>query len=275
MEDDFLRQMDSALSGWTDPAGRLRDALERDELELFCQPVRALTGNETYPMAEILVRLREEEQALLPPGEFLPVFEQYRMMPELDRWVVRNTLARLRAGSRIPRFSVNVSGQTLHDEAFPLFVREELARSGVPAKTLMFELDELDVLAKPDAAGHFALAIKAVGCPVMIDGFGRRSVTFAPLKTLSLDYLKVDGVITRRILTSTNADTKLKAIVRVGHTLGIGVIGECVEDQNVLTRLKALGVNYVQGFGVYRPHPLDSIAAAPVPPAAPGAPAIA
>jgi Amt family ammonium transporter len=275
VEEDFLQQMDSALSGWSDPAGRLRDALQRNELELYCQPVRALTGSETYPLAEILVRLREEEKALLPPGEFLPVFEQYRMMPQLDRWVVRNTLARLQAGSRIPGFSINVSGQTLEDDSFPLFVREELARTRVPAKSLMFELDELDVLAKPEAARHFALALKALGAPLMIDGFGRRSVTFAPLKTLNLDYIKVDGVITRRILTSANADTKLKAIVRVGHALGIGVIAECVEEQNILTRLKALGVNYVQGFGVYRPHPLDSIAAAPVPPAAPGAAAIA
>ncbi|MGE5639750.1 MAG: EAL domain-containing protein [Clostridia bacterium] len=260
MEEDFLREMDSALSGWSDPAGRLRDALERNELELYCQPVRALAGAETYPLAEILVRLREEEKALLPPGEFLPVFEQYKMMPQLDRWVVRTTLSRLAAGSRIPRFSVNVSGQTFGDEGFPLFVREELARTRVEPRSLLFELDELDVLALPDAAARFALAVKALGTGVMIDGFGRRSVTFAPLKTLNLDFLKVDGSITRRVLSSTSADSKLKAVVRVGQTLGIGIVAECVEEQNILTRLKALGVGYVQGFGVYRPHPLDSLA---------------
>jgi EAL domain-containing protein (putative c-di-GMP-specific phosphodiesterase class I) len=258
--DDFLREMDSALSGWADPAGRLRDALDRNELELYCQPVRALTGADTYPMAEVLVRLREEEKALLPPGEFLPVFEQYRMMPQLDRWVVRTTLKRLAAGSKVPRFSVNISSQTLEDEAFPLYVRDELAASRVPPQALMFELDEPDVLSKPDAAARFSLAVKALGTAVMVDGFGRRAVTFAPLKALNLDFIKVDGAITRRILTSATADAKLKAILRVGHTLGIGVISECVEEQDILIRLKALGVNYVQGFGVYRPHPIDSIA---------------
>ena len=259
--DDFLREMDSALSGWADPAGRLRDALDRNELELYCQPVRALIGGETYPMAEVLVRLREEEKALLPPGEFLPVFEQYRMMPQLDRWVVRTTLKRLAAGSKVPRFSVNISSQTLEDDGFPLYVREELAASRVPPRALMFELDELDVLAKPEAAARFSLAVKALGTAVMIDGFGRRSVTFAPLKALNLDFLKVDGAITRRILTSTAADAKLKAILRVGHTLGIGIVSECVEEQDILVRLKAVGVGYVQGFGVYRPHLIDSMAA--------------
>jgi EAL domain-containing protein (putative c-di-GMP-specific phosphodiesterase class I) len=103
--------------------------------------------------------------------------------------------------------------------------------------------------------------MKGLGHPMLVDGFGRRSVTFAPLKALNLDFVKIDGAITRRILHSASADNKLKAIVRVGQTLGIGVVAECVEEQDILTRLKAVGVNYVQGFGVYRPHPIDSIAA--------------
>ncbi len=261
VDEQFLREMDSALSGWTDPAGRLRDALERNELELYCQPIRALTGAQNYPLAEVLVRLREEEKALLPPGEFLPVFEQYGMMPQLDRWVVRNALKRLSRGSRIPRFSVNVSGQTLDDDAFPIFVRDEMASARVPASGVAFEIDELDVLAKGEAAARFALAMKAIGNPVLIDGFGRRSISFAPLKTLNLDFIKVDGSITRRLLTSSSADTKLKAILRVAQTLRIGVIAECVEEQNILVRLKALGVGYAQGFGIYRPHPIDSLSA--------------
>src|SRR5947208_3974363 len=133
MEDPFLQRMDSELAGWTDPVRRLRDAIENDEFELYCQPILQFAGDERYPMAEVLVRLREEENALLPPGEFLPVFEHYRMMPQLDRWVVRNVLQRLSRGSKIPRFTVNVSGQTLDDDAFPLFVREEVLAARLPA----------------------------------------------------------------------------------------------------------------------------------------------
>src|SRR5438552_5320458 len=112
----FLEQMDAGLAGWANPAERLHQALEKDEFTLFCQPIAALTGAERYPMAEILVRLREEERALLPPGEFLPVFEHYRLMPQLDRWVVRTAVKRLARGSRIPRFTVNLSGQ-IHGKA--------------------------------------------------------------------------------------------------------------------------------------------------------------
>jgi EAL domain-containing protein (putative c-di-GMP-specific phosphodiesterase class I) len=101
----------------------------------------------------------------------------------------------------------------------------------------------------------------AVGIGVMIDGFGRRAASFSPIKALRPDFLKVDGSITRRLLTSETADTKLKAIVRVGEAAGFGVVAECVEDQSILVRLKALGAGYAQGFGVYRPHPIDSIAA--------------
>ncbi len=261
VDEQVLREMDGALAGWSDPASRLRDALERNELELYCQPIRALAAAQTYPMAEVLVRLREEEKALLPPGEFLPVFEEYGMMPHLDRWVVRSALRRLGRGSRIARFCVNVSGQTLEDDAFPLFVRDEMAAARVAPGALAFELDELDVLAKPEASARFSLAVKALGNALLIDGFGRRSVSFAPLKALNLDFIKVDGSITRRLLTNASADAKLKAILRVAQTLGMGVIAECVEEQNILVRLKALGVGYAQGFGIYRPHPIDSLSA--------------
>lgn len=252
--------MDQQLTGWGDPLARLQTALDKDELTLFCQPIRALVGPPGYPMAEILVRLREEESALLPPGEFLPIFEHYRMMPQLDRWVVRMSAKRLASGSKVPRFTINVSGQTLEDQDFPLYVRGEIKSARIPAASLMFEIDEPDALAALESAARFALDMKAVGCGLLIDGFGRRAASFAPLKTLRVDFLKVDGSITRRILTSETANNKLKAMVRVSEATGIGVVAECVEEQDILLRVKALGVGYVQGFGVYRPQPLDSIA---------------
>src|SRR5258708_6449443 len=103
-EDDFLARAATALTGWANPAAHLREALDKDDFELYCQPMLAVSGAAagSYPMGEVLVRLREEETALLPPGEFLPAFEHYRMMPELDRWVVRHAVKRLLAGSRLP-----------------------------------------------------------------------------------------------------------------------------------------------------------------------------
>lgn len=257
-DDLFLEQMNHELAGWDDPLARLRQALAQDELQLYCQPILSLRPPSTFIMAEVLVRLREEEALLLPPGDFLPVFEHYKMMADLDRWVVSNVLRWLSnsppGGFRC--FSVNVSGQTLEDLEFPKFVATELLAMRVPPQALAFEVDEKDVLARPAAAAAFAQSVKRSGCAVLIDGFGHRSVSFAPLKTLRVDFVKVDGSIIRNVLRSEVARQKLKAVVRVGETIGVGVIAECVEDADVLAQLRAMQVGFAQGFGIARPAPI-------------------
>lgn len=259
--DEFLREMDSELVGWADPVQRLRTAIEKDEFELYCQPILALQGGERYPLAEVLVRLREEEKALTPPGEFLPVFEHYRMMPQLDRWVARRAIKRLAQGSRIPRLTVNVHGQTLEDAEFPRFVAAQLRTEFLPPDSILFEIDESDALARLGAASQFAAACRAIGAGVLVDGFGRRAVSFAPIKELGVQFVKVDGSITRKLLTSEVARTKMNAMLRVSEALKFSIVAECVEEQDVLARLKALGCGYAQGFGIYQPHPIASFAA--------------
>lgn len=262
MEDPQLQGMDSELAGWSDPVQRLRDAIERDEFALFCQPIVQFVGDERYPMAEVLVRLREEERALLPPGEFLPVFEHYKMMPQLDRWVVRHTIKRLQQGSRIPRFTVNLSGQTLEDEDFARFVSAQLSVNQVPAEKLLFEIDESDALMRLGACKRFSDAYRAIGGQLLLDGFGNRAVSFMPVRELGVRFVKADGSVCRKILASDTARHKLNAMLRAGQALGYQVVAECVEDQDVLTRLRAMGVAYAQGFGIYQPHTIDSLALA-------------
>jgi EAL domain-containing protein (putative c-di-GMP-specific phosphodiesterase class I) len=261
--DEFLQQMDSELVGWADPVQRLRTAIDKNDFELYCQPILALQGAARYPLAEVLVRLREEEKALVPPGEFLPVFEHYRMMPQLDRWVVRHTVKRLAQGSRISCFTVNVHGQTIEDAEFPRFVATQLATNKVAAQRLLFEIDESDALLRLGAASQFAAAYRAVGGAVLVDGFGRRAVSFTPIKELGVQYVKVDGAITRKLLTSESARAKMNAMLRVAEALKFQIVAECVEDQDVIARLKDLGCGFAQGFGIYKPHPIDSFAAKP------------
>jgi len=260
--DPLMREHDARLSGWTDPVVRMRQALERDEFVLYCQPIAALSGPVRFPMAEVLVRLHQEETSLMPPGEFLPVFEHYRMMPALDRWVVRNVVRHMAQGSRIPHFSINVSSQTIQDASFPGSVAQMIMGSGVPGGSILFEIDETSLLAHPEDVERFGNAVSAIGCRVMIDGFGRRAVTFAPLKRLRVSHVKVDGVIVRKLLTSGSAERKLLAIVRVAEAIGFGVIAEMVEEQDILTRLKALDVTHAQGFGIHQPQPIGKFAAA-------------
>jgi EAL domain-containing protein (putative c-di-GMP-specific phosphodiesterase class I) len=258
VDDKFLERMDSELTGWSDPVARLTEALKKNEFELYCQPILALSGKERYPMAEVLVRMREEERALLPPGEFLPVFEHFAMMPQLDRWVVFHVTQRLARGAKVPRFTVNVSGQTLEDPDFLSYVAAAIDKYRIASSSLLFEIDESDVLARLQAAARFANGAKALGCGVLVDGFGRRAVSFEPLKVLRVDFVKVDGTIVRKLLKSEVAHTKLNAILRVAEALRIGVVAENVEEQDILGKLRALNVSHAQGFGVYKPEPIDS-----------------
>ena len=263
-EGRFLDQMDRELTGWSDPFARLRQALDRDELQLYCQPILSLRPPGGFVMAEVLIRLREEEALMLPPGDFLPVFEHFGMMPELDRWVVSHVLRWL-AGARpggFRSFSINISVQTLSDLEFPGFVAAELRNLRLPPAALTFEIEESSVMARTGSAVEFAAAVKGEGCKVAIDGFGQRSVSFAPLKTLRVDFIKVDGSIVRNLLRSSVAEVKLKAIVRVGEAIGVGVIAECVEETEILVRLKALNVAFAQGFGIARPAPIADRSAA-------------
>ena len=261
MDEKSIDRTSAELAGWSDPLARLREALQKNEFALYCQPIIALAGAERYPMAEVLVRMREEERALLPPGEFLPVFEHYGMMPHLDRWVVRHVVQQLARGSRIPRFTINISGQTLRDAQFPGFAAAQLRAAGLASDAVLFEIDESDVLGQMEPAAKFASAVKAYGGGVLIDGFCRRAVSFAPFTALRPDVVKVDGSVIRKLLTSEAAQTKLKAVLRVAGALGIGVVAECVEEQAQLLRLRALDVAYAQGFGVYQPQPLERVAA--------------
>lgn len=261
-----LQQADAELSGFVNPVAKLRQAIEKNEFELYCQPIVALSGASagSYPMAEILVRMLEEERTLLPPGEFLPVLEHYKMMPLLDRWVVRNTIMRIAAGAPFACFTVNLSGQTLEDAEFPRFVAAQLSSNKIPPAALAFEIDEHDTLDRPEAVARFAEAYHAIGGKLLIDSFGRRSGSFAAIRKLGVAFVKVDGSIVRAIARSDIARTKLNALISAGKALGFALVGECVEDQDVLMRLKSLGVAYAQGFGISVPQPVASFPVQPL-----------
>jgi len=252
-------EADPRLTGWENPAKRLRDALDHDHFRLYGQPVMPVREPGEAAFAEVLLRLSEEEERMLPPGDFLPAFEHYGMMAELDRWVLRNALRRLEAGGSLPRLSLNVSSQTLREETFVPFVAVQLRLSGVDPAALVFEIDENDVVDRREACERFAAGVKMLGCGVLLDGFARRSVSFEPLKALVADYVKVDGSIVRAAAVSATAQAKLKAIARVGQVTEVRVVAECVEEEPVRAILAELGVPLMQGFGVARPLPLDAL----------------
>jgi EAL domain-containing protein (putative c-di-GMP-specific phosphodiesterase class I) len=245
---------------WNDPAAYMRHALAVGGFELYCQPIAALGGLvRAYPMGEVLVRLREEEQAMLPPGEFLPVLEHYGLMPRLDRWVLREALRRMAIGSRIARLCLNVSVQTIADPAFPAFAAEQFAATRVPANCVLFEIDENEAMAAPDCVARFAALAGSLGAGMVIDGFGRSGDALQLLEYVPcIRAVKLQGSFTRELVSRGKSGALLDRILRETRTRGIMAVAECVEEPEVLPRLKALGIRYAQGFGIYKPQPLSS-----------------
>lgn len=250
------------VTGWGDSEARLHAALAQDELCLLVQPILSLSEHGGFPMAEVLVRLREEEKLLLPPGEFLPVFEHFGMLPMLDRWVVSHAAALLaggRAACPYQRLTVNISGQSLTDAAFPQFIADTLEGAGIAGDRMGLELDEEYMYRFPEESMRFCRAVRHAGTPILIDGFGHHSVTFLAATRLGADILKIDGRVIRKLGSSSLAQQKMRVIMALARKYDMPIIAESVEDLGILPALRQLGVGFAQGFGIARPGPLREV----------------
>jgi len=244
---------------WDKPAERLRQALDDDELQLYAQKIVHLTEPQENVFAEALVRLREEEERLLPPGAFLPVFERHGMMPQLDRWVVRHAIARLVQSSGPGSVSINLSAQTLVDQEFPDYVAEHISNSGISSTSLLFEISESDVLARPTLATRFVVALRRVECGLILDSFGENDLSSHVPNLVRPRYLKIDRSIVRNVETNSTTRRKLEAIVRAGKAIGAQLIGECVETAAIEEILRKAGVELGQGYGIHEPVPIERV----------------
>ncbi|MBM3374451.1 MAG: EAL domain-containing protein, partial [Betaproteobacteria bacterium] len=242
---------------------KLLRALQQNEFLLFAQKILPLNPLPfDHGHYEILLRLQEEEDNLLPPGGFIPVAESCGLTEDIDRWVVTALInwaleqQRARPGWDIPMFCLNLSEASIVNPEFALFVRRELQRSGFPAKQLCFEIGELETISCHNHVGCFIAALKPAGCRFTVDGFGSVKLSFTHLSGLALDFIKIDGVITQNIFKTDAELTKLRAIVNVCGKLGVRTIAEFVEDEKTLAKLREVGIDYAQGFGIDRPGPI-------------------
>ncbi|MDQ3056491.1 MAG: EAL domain-containing protein [Pseudomonadota bacterium] len=246
---------------WT---SRIHAALAEDRFALFAQriiPVSLdahLSGH-----YELLVRMRDEQGELVPPMAFIPAAERYGMMTKIDRWVVRNAFQALgsaRASGRLgTQFSINLSGLTMGDATFVDFVVEQFAEFGVPPSQICFEITESAAIGNLTTASQFIAKLKALGCQFSLDDFGTGMSSFAYLKTLQVDFLKIDGGFVRDMVDDEIDAAMVDAINRIGHVMGIKTIAEFVENDEILQRLRDIGVDYAQGFGIHAPAPLDTV----------------
>lgn len=259
----YLRSISDQLMGWDEPRVKLEYALKENQFLLFTQQIRPLKANLPDPSCrEVLLRLQEEEDHLLPPGGFIPVAERYGMMEELDRWVVRNVIKwcveqkRADAAWPLPLHCVNLSESAIRSIDFARFVNYELKQHDFNPRALCFEIGEPEIIAQHAHVQRFINALKPLGCRFTVDAFGSVKVSFTHLKGLAVDFLKIDGVIIQNILRDPSALAKTRAISTVCSKVGLRSIAEFVETEETLATLRTLGVDYVQGFGVATPQPI-------------------
>ena len=260
----YLSSLTEELTGWSDPQARIRNAIDQDGFDLHAQDIVPLRP-ELRPqrMLELLIRMRDEEEHHLPPGAFFPAAEQFGLMPAIDRWVVKKIVAACAATdsavrAELPLVCINVARSTIADRAFPEFVARTLAKQDVLGQLLCFEITDNAVIAGLDDAVRFADEMKRLGCMVSLDGFGSAGVGFDHVKSLPLDFLKIDGRIIFTIARDPVAAAKVTAIRRVCQGRGVRTIAEMVETDEVLRKLASLEVDYAQGFGIARPHPFGA-----------------
>lgn len=258
----FDSSMDEQVSGWGISAARITQAIEEDEFRLYCQvivPARAEPGaGVNY---EVLVRLAEEEDNLMPPGAFLPFVEKYDMMPRLDCWVVSHLLKWVAAQQvgRTSMFCINVAKDTLSDAGFPVFIKEQLDATGVRPGLLCFEIEEADAILRRADAARFASQVSQYGCHVTLCSFGNDRTSFDLLKNIKISFLKIDGSLICNMLQDPIDLAKVTSINRVAHAIGIQTIAEMVETEEVIARLREIGIDFLQGFGIGRPRVIQEL----------------
>lgn len=239
----------------------INDNLERRHgFELFYQPIRALHEDNKGLHCEIFLRMDDQNGNLLPPGAFLSAAARYNLMPTLDRWVLQNVLEWLEKKSgfmdAVHLLSINISGYSLGDKNFQASIIQRLKQSPVSARKLCFEITETTAITNLTGALSFITALKALGCQFALDDFGSGMSSFAYLKNLPVDYLKIDGDLIRGIQKDDIDFAMVKAINDIGHLMSLKTIAESVENEEILQRLQEVDVDYVQGYGIERPHPL-------------------
>lgn len=240
---------------------RVQQALAEGRLRLYLQPiVPTRPGNGDGEFGEVLVRLVDEQGALVLPGAFLPAVERYGQMSAIDRWVIGETVEILRAsgnGQRSkPLLSVNLSGQSLSDEDVLDFIVERIKASKIMPSSLCFEITETAAISDLTSALRFITNLRELGCHFSLDDFGSGLSSFGYLKTLPVDFLKIDGRFVKEIGNDRIDETMVEAIHRLGHVMGLRTIAEWVENAETLEKLIAMNVDYAQGFHVGRPRPM-------------------
>ncbi|GBF31405.1 cyclic di-GMP phosphodiesterase PdeB [bacterium MnTg04] len=238
-------------------AARINNALEENRFELFRQTILPLQDNDTGSHYEILLRMRDENGHIVAPDLFISAAERFGITPAIDRWVIENTFRWLVSEAdereRLAMCSINLSGLSIGDDKFLPFVTEQLQTSGLDAEKICFEITETAAIASYSQANRFIQALKEFGCRFALDDFGTGLSSFGYLKHFPVDFLKIDGSFVKEILHDPIDREMVRSINEIGHLTGKQTIAEFAENEEIITMLRGMGVDYAQGYGVSEP----------------------
>jgi len=240
---------------------RINHALENEKFLLYFQTIEPLQYENKSLHIEILIRMINDEGKIIPPMAFIPAAERYDLMNTIDRWVVSNTLQffKIINNQDIGVIAINLSAQSLSDDGFLDFITSEINKNNINPNQLCFEITETSAIINLSRAMDFISALKNIGCKFALDDFGSGLSSFAYLKNLPVDYLKIDGGFIRDILDDPMDLAFVESINQIGHVMGIKTIAEFVENDQIFSLLKKIGIDYAQGYGLSQPLPLSDI----------------
>ena len=243
--------------------GLLKEAIEKSELELYGQQIKSLQDSNEKLSFEVLIRLRDEQGALLAPADFMPAAEAFGLMPALDRWAIRQTLQLLASQRQqlitIHKCAINLSGASLSDPDLAHYIEAQLGEFNIPATLITFEITETETIANKALASQFMQAVRQLGCRIALDDFGTGLASFEYLRQFHFDELKIDGVFIREIAENPVDRSIVEAICHVARTMQLKTIAEFVETTHHSLLLAGLGVDYAQGYGIGKPKPLSDL----------------
>ena len=242
---------------------RITSAIEEERFEIHYQPIVRLSDTETPDTGhhELLIRMRDEEGKLVLPSSFIPAAEHYNLMPQLDRWVIRTACEHhsdRSASDEQYALGVNLSGKSLSDDRFLEFVLRELKRHALRDGAICFEITETAAISDLSRVVYFIRSLRKLGCRFALDDFGSGLSSFAYLKCLPVDYLKIDGHFVSNMLQDQVDACTVQAISQVARSIGIETVAEGVESKEVLDKLRDIGIDYAQGFYLARPAPMQT-----------------
>jgi EAL domain-containing protein (putative c-di-GMP-specific phosphodiesterase class I) len=260
MDDSNLLQRKEQIR-WV---GQIQSALRDDHFLLYAQLIEPLKKKNGKPHYEVLLRLQDDGGSVILPGKFLPAAENFYLMSSIDYWVIDRTfseLARFRQGSeKLSGVSINLSGQSLGDPTgLAAYIENKLEHYQLNAREICFEITESTAIANIDDARVFIDQLSALGFEFSLDDFGTGLSSFAYLKNLQVNYLKIDGSFVSDIVQDPVSASMVAAINQVGHAMQLKTVAEFVENDAIKQKLAEIGVDFGQGFGLGRPQPLADI----------------